>query len=243
MQSKKIYKILVSLIIMIAIICLSVNVQASALVQSGSNRITNASDKVDELTSELGGSSGDASPAVFDGSTSEELDLSDTFFETITDAISSIGIFIAVGALMIIGIRYMVGSVEEKAEYKKTMMPYIVGCFILFAASAIIPAIEELFSDLGSDAETVGNNILGIIQTIGTLIAVGAIMFLGIKYMMGGAEERAEYKKTMLPYIIGFIILLAAVNLTAVIYDLFTNVGGEETASIVYMQEENIKIS
>lgn len=59
----------------------------------------------------------------------------------------------------------------------------------------------------------IGNNILGIIRVVGTVIAVGVLMVIGIKYMMGSAEEKAEYKKTMLPYLIGAVILFAAVNI------------------------------
>lgn len=40
-------------------------------------------------------------------------------------------------------------------------------------------------------------------------------MILGIKYMMGSAEERANYKRSMIPFVIGAILLFAAVNLTA----------------------------
>ena len=37
---------------------------------------------------------------------------------------------------MVLGIKYMMGSAEEKAEYKKTFIPYIIGAVLLFAASA-----------------------------------------------------------------------------------------------------------
>ena len=39
---------------------------------------------------------------------------------------------------MVLGIKYMMGSAEEKAEYKKTFIPYIVGALLLFAASALV---------------------------------------------------------------------------------------------------------
>ena len=68
-------------------------------------------------------------------------------------------------------------------------------------------------SDANGKIRSVGKNILGIIRVIGTLIAVGALMILGIKYMLGSAEEKAEYKKTMIPYVIGAVLLFAAVNL------------------------------
>ena len=44
--------------------------------------------------------------------------------------------------------------------------------------------------------------ILGVVQTVGSLIAIISLIVLGIKYMMGSVEEKAEYKKTLMPYFI-----------------------------------------
>lgn len=142
------------------------------------------------------------------------------FIDDVANLIRFVGTFIAVGALMIIGIRYVMGSIEEKANYKKSMMPYIVGCFILFGASYIAPEIRNAFSEVATDAESVGNAVLGIIQVVGTFIAVGVLMVLGIKYMVGSVEERASYKKSMVPYLIGSVLIFAAVNITGVVYDM-----------------------
>lgn len=65
---------------------------------------------------------------------------------------------------------------------------------------------------------TVGNTILGIIQVAGIILSVGCLMVLGIKYMMGSAEEKAEYKKTFIPYLIGALLLFAASALVKAIY-------------------------
>lgn len=51
--------------------------------------------------------------------------------------ISNIGIVASVIILMLIGLKYLTGSVEEKAEYKKSLIPYVVGVVVLFGASAI----------------------------------------------------------------------------------------------------------
>lgn len=58
--------------------------------------------------------------------------------------IKYIGILVAVVALTIIGIRYLFSSVEGKAEYKKTMMPYVLGCFLLVATSTIVGLIADV---------------------------------------------------------------------------------------------------
>lgn len=67
--------------------------------------------------------------------------------------------------------------------------------------------------------QTVGQRIMGIVQTIGVVVAVVILMVLGIKYMMGSAEEKAEYKKTMLPYIIGAILIFGAVSIANMVYN------------------------
>ena len=69
-----------------------------------------------------------------------------------------------------------------------------------------------------NEVKTFGGNIMGVIQTIGVLLAVAILMILGIKYMMGSAEEKAEYKKTMIPYVIGAILIFAATTIANMVY-------------------------
>ena len=78
-------------------------------------------------------------------------------------------------------------------------------------------------SSIAGNIGDMGRTILGVIQVVGTIAAVGVLMVVGIKYMMGSAEEKAEYKKVMIPYIIGAILLFAASNLASVVYDLAQN--------------------
>ena len=56
----------------------------------------------------------------------------------ILTTISNVGIVVAVIMLAIIGIKYMIGSVEEKAQYKEDMLPYVIGAFILFGITGLV---------------------------------------------------------------------------------------------------------
>ena len=71
-----------------------------------------------------------------------------------------------------------------------------------------------------SGIEGLGNSIVKILTTVGIVASVIVLVVLGIKYMMGSAEEKAEYKKTMLPYLIGAIILFAAVNIASYVVSI-----------------------
>lgn len=62
------------------------------------------------------------------------------------------------------------------------------------------------------------NKVLGPIQVVGSTISVITLAIIGIKYMIGSVEEKAEYKKTMLPYLIGAVLVFATSNLIAIIY-------------------------
>ncbi len=64
-------------------------------------------------------------------------------------------------------------------------------------------------------------NLLGPIITIGVVISVVMVMVLGIKYMLGSVEEKAEYKKSMWPYVLGAILIFTGSALTGVIYNAF----------------------
>jgi len=86
--------------------------------------------------------------------------------------------------------------------------------------------IDIQTEDAASKITPITNNILGIIQVIGTVVAVGVLMVLGIKYMMGSAEEKAEYKKTMIPYLVGAILLFAAVHIAAAVVGMAQSAAG-----------------
>ncbi len=64
----------------------------------------------------------------------------------ILSAVTTAGIVLSVLMLAVLGVKYMLGSSEEKAEYKKSMMPYLIGALLIFAASTIATAVKGLFT-------------------------------------------------------------------------------------------------
>lgn len=67
-------------------------------------------------------------------------------------------------------------------------------------------------------------NLIGIIaatiQVIGVVISVVILVMLGIKYMMGSVEEKADYKKSMIPFLIGAIFISATGTIVRIINNL-----------------------
>lgn len=65
----------------------------------------------------------------------------------IVTVVRNIGIVISVVALILIGIKYMLGSVEEKADYKKSLIPYVIGAFLVFTISLLPELIYQFMQN------------------------------------------------------------------------------------------------
>lgn len=97
---------------------------------------------------------------------------------------------------------------------------------IQIATGVIEPNDFEPSTPQQSDMDTViakSNNIISAIQIFGTIVSVISLMILGLKYMVGSIEERAEYKKTMLPYLIGTIVFFSGTQLIAILAAIVEN--------------------
>jgi len=62
----------------------------------------------------------------------------------ILTAITNVGMIVSVLIPAILGIKYMIGSIEEKAEYKKDMIPYLVGACLLFGVCTFVKILQSI---------------------------------------------------------------------------------------------------
>lgn len=72
-----------------------------------------------------------------------------------------------------------------------------------------------------SDFSAKVGKIIGFLQWAGAIAGVLIITIFGIKYMMGSLEEKAEYKKSMIPFIVGAVVLIAAPQIAKLIFSIF----------------------
>ena len=122
----------------------------------------------------------------------------------------------------------------------KTKIKFIF--LICITLVMLLSAFSRCYADSifgsGSASDYIGNpsddptanemisKVLGIIQVVGAGLAVGILMTMGIRYIMGSAEEKANYKETMPPYIIGAILLGASTTVVKIIYNMTQQIGG-----------------
>lgn len=58
--------------------------------------------------------------------------------QTVVHWIWVISIIVAIIVVMIVGIKFIIGSAQEKAEYKKSLMPLVVGVALVVFATTIV---------------------------------------------------------------------------------------------------------
>lgn len=84
-------------------------------------------------------------------------------------------------------------------------------------ASVALADVEDIPIIQPSDGGfvTVVGKIIGFIQYAAWAVAIGMIIYIGIKYMTAGAGKKADAKETLLPYLIGAICVGAATTIAS----------------------------
>ena len=82
--------------------------------------------------------------------------------------------------------------------------------------------IRDLTGSNFSNQETLdlGNKIVTILSAIGSVTSVIVLIVLGLKYMTGTVSQKADYKKTLIPYVIGAVLVFAASAIAGAIYNV-----------------------
>ena len=89
----------------------------------------------------------------------------------------------------------------------------------VLAGNAISAADLEANITFGNDTTMVQKvgSIMGTIRNIAVIAAVIVLMIIGVKYILGSVEEKAEYKKTFMPLIIGIVLVVLATSIATFI--------------------------
>lgn len=102
-------------------------------------------------------------------------------------------------------------------------------CTNVFATGLTVDGIISKGKDDTNANEamaTLGGTIIKYITNAAMVVSVVMIAVLGIKYMLGSAEEKSDYKKSMIPLLIGAILVFGAAVIAKIVVGLATSFGG-----------------
>lgn len=117
-----------------------------------------------------------------------------------------------------------------KITLKKIILFIIIFMFVLLLFQTISFAGEDLNPDEyktslsygdASDIFSKGGKVLKILRNIAAIVSVVTISIIGLRYMFGSVDQRAEYKETMRPVIIGCILVASLSTILTIIQSIF----------------------
>ena len=139
---KRYAKVIINIILILVLSC-SFHIEAFAEIapnagSSGKAESATAGKIVDDANSFLDKGKESESPingkALKDGS------------NIIYNVLLILGIAVALIWGLVLGIQFITGTIEEKAEIKKGLIPYVVGCIIIFGAFGIWKLVINILS-------------------------------------------------------------------------------------------------
>ena len=62
--------------------------------------------------------------------------------------------------------------------------------------------------------------IMAMIRNIAVIASVIVLMVIGVKFILGSVEEKAEYKKSFMPLIVGIVIVVGATSIASFLFNM-----------------------
>lgn len=91
-----------------------------------------------------------------------------------------------------------------------------VSCAILDADT-----VEPNYSGDTNGIVNIAGRIIGLLRNISVVAGVLLLTVIGLKFMIGSAEEKAEYKKSLVPLVVGICVVMAATTITSLVFSFF----------------------
>lgn len=151
--------------------------------------------------------------------------------EQFMDIVNYVGTTIIIIATMFLGVKYMFGSVDGKADVKESMITLLVACVFFFGwqylSTVIIDVTTgELIVAKTSDRsyKDMFGRILAIVITIVKVAAIAGVIYVGVRYIFSGATGKADLKGRSGYFIIGIILTFCSVSVLTMIANILKDV-------------------
>lgn len=155
----------------------------------------------------------------------------------ISNLVEVIGTAVIAIVTVVLGMKYMLGSAAGKSEVKENLTGLIVACTFFFGWSSIRDLLitgnatgqnglsgssTYLIFFQGGNLTSTLSQIFSFVLAIAKLVCVAVIAYNGVKYILAGAEAKAQLKQKMPVMIIGVILVFCTVTFIQFIANTIT---------------------
>lgn len=141
-------------------------------------------------------------------------------------------------ATVVIGIRYILGTVEGKVQAKESLMNLLVACIFFFGWSGIrgmlitgnasgiggIKGNNTGLSFFDGDIGTTFARVFTLLVMFGKVLTVLAVVYMGVRYVFAGADAKAQLKQKSPALIIGIVLIFCATTFIGLLANVINDV-------------------
>ncbi len=169
----------------------------------------------------------------YDSQTNAATGISQNVLSGIAETVEIIGTGVIAIATVVIGMKYAFGTVQGKANAKENLITLLVACLFFFGWSNIrdlliignptanggISGTTKLVFFQNGDLKGTFAQIFTFLTVIAKVLCVFAILFMGVKYILAGADAKAQLKEKGPAILIGTILIFCTVSVIGFIAD------------------------
>lgn len=156
-------------------------------------------------------------------------DQTQSIINVFQEMIKVVGTTVIVIATIVLGIKYIIGSVDSKVDAKEGLITLFVACVFFFGWSAIS---ELLFPNnnfvFTSYNDTTYKNMVGrifdIFAYVANIVAIILVIYVGVKYIFAGANGKGELKGRSVYFFIGIILVFATSNVLSFVSKVINDI-------------------
>lgn len=103
------------------------------------------------------------------------------------------------------------------------VMMIVLSVSNVFAADTIISQLETDVNSATADTtkvSAVAGKVIKMIRNVAVIGGVIILVILGCKYMMGSVEEKAGYQKSLIPLVVGIVVIMGATSIASFLFEL-----------------------
>ena len=71
-----------------------------------------------------------------------------------------------------------------------------------------------------TDLTKIAGKVVGLIQIASAVAAVLLVAVFGFKFILGSANEKADYQKSFIPLIVGLVVVFAATSIAKLLFGI-----------------------
>ncbi len=146
-----------------------------------------------------------------------------------SDMINVVGTTLIIIATIVLGIKYIFGSVESQTGAKEGLITLLVACIFFFGWQGIygllVDSNNQLVFTSGTTSYTSAlGNVLYVASFVAKCLLVIGVIYVGIKYIFAGAAGKAQLKGKSVYFFIGIILAFATTNVLSFISKIVNEV-------------------